>query len=107
MRELLIGERWNIGIVDMVTSPRFCLFATPSRAAFWRSVRGLFQIDSALALICLAGRDDADNFFAIWMLLKIHMDYQQDSLPYGADPVPTQIHAMRLQNRSLPVIHNA
>ena len=62
--QLLIGERGNIGVVD----PRSV-----------RPLRGLFQIDSALARICFAGRDDADNFFAIWVLLTIRMHHERDA----------------------------
>src|SRR4051794_40281433 len=70
-------------------SARFCLLATRSNAALWRSVRGLFQIDSALARICFPCRDDADDFFAIWFLLTIYMRYKQHRLPHGADRMPT------------------
>src|SRR6266853_682963 len=65
----------------------------PSSAARWRSVSGLFQIDSALMRICFPGRDDADNFFAIWVFLTIHMHHEQDSLADCADPVPTLLAA--------------
>ncbi len=65
---MLVGKRWNIGIVDLRTSPHFCLFATPATAAFWRSFKGLFQIDSALTPICFPSRDDPDNFFTIWVV---------------------------------------
>jgi hypothetical protein len=39
--------------------------------------------------VCFPGRDDADDFFAIWVLLTIHMYNEQHGLPHGADPVPT------------------
>jgi hypothetical protein len=48
----------------------FCRFATLSIVAFWRLLRGLLQIDSALTRICFPGRD-ADDFFAIGVLLTI------------------------------------
>ena len=83
------GHHHPKNVID--ASTRFCLLATPSSAAFRRSVRGLFQIDSALARICFPGRDDADDFFAIQVLLTTHMHHEEDSLSDCANPVPAAL----------------
>jgi hypothetical protein len=84
--ELLVGERRNIGIVDLGGFYAARLFRTPSSEAFCRSVRGLLQIDSALTRICFPGRDDADDFLAIFVFLaflrlfRIFARLRRDSL---------------------------
>src|SRR5271165_6560150 len=60
----------------------------PARTAFWRLPGGLLNIDSALTLISFPRRDDADDFFAIFLLLPIYMDYQQYRLLNGFDGMP-------------------
>ena len=45
------------------SSPAACRAAIRERTAFCSSVNGLLNLDSALALISFAGRDDPDDFF--------------------------------------------
>src|ERR1700733_9415827 len=47
------------------SSPAAWRFAMRARAYFCRLSSGLLNIDSALALISFARRDDADDFFVI------------------------------------------
>jgi len=69
-------------------SPLACCLATLPGTVLWRLVSGLLQIDSALMLIGLAGRDDSDCFFAIWIPLKVYVHHQQHSFANLADRLP-------------------
>ncbi len=45
--------------------------------AICSSLSALLNISSALTLVCFAGRDDTDDFFAILFVLSINVHYQQ------------------------------
>src|SRR5260370_39633521 len=63
------------------------------RSAFCFLLTGLLKIDSALTLTSFPRRDDADDFFAIWMLFAIYVYAQQKRLLYDAGGVPPLLAA--------------
>jgi histidinol-phosphate aminotransferase len=82
-------------------------FAILARTAFCRSFSGLLNIDSALTLISLARRDDADDFFAIDVLAADVHD-QQESRRDGPNRMPSPFalnHAVFDQNDARIVEH--
>src|ERR1017187_800128 len=61
----------------------------------WRFVKGLLRIDSAFTLTSLSGRDDADEFFAIFCL-PIDVNHDQQRL---RRPAPVRASAARHSRR--------
>src|SRR5579863_136202 len=77
------------------SSPAAWRFPMRASTALCRLFSGLLNIDSALALIRLPCRDDADDFFAI-VFLPIGMHDQEDG-PRG--PIQSRAIAVRLLRR--------
>jgi hypothetical protein len=71
------------------SSPAACRFAIRDKTAFWALLTGLLNIDSALALVSFAGRDDAYGFFlVIFILHSIDVDNQKHRAGCGSYGVP-------------------
>ncbi len=51
------------------SSPAACLFAIRDKTSFCALLTGLLKINSALTLVCFAGRDDRDDFFFVILSL--------------------------------------
>lgn len=64
------------------TLPDACRAAMPRNACISDSVHGLLTISRDFMRVSGAGRDDADDFFAI-LPFSIHVHNQEDSGPAG------------------------
>ena len=65
----------------MLESSAACLFAIRDKTSFCALLAGLLKINSALTLVCFAGRDDADDFF-----LETKPDAIQQARPNPPSP---------------------
>src|ERR1019366_4475292 len=91
------------------SSPAACRFAIRDKTVFCFLLSGLLNIDSALALIRFAGRDDADGFFfAIFILHAIYVHDQQQRPLYGSNGMPPLFasHDAILAEHCLGIVEN-
>ena len=71
-RQLLICQNGDIRVIDAGIVPRgLALSNTGQDRLLCRLLSGLLKIDSALTLVRLPRRDDADDFFVIFFVLPI------------------------------------